>query len=195
VKCDEARELFSDHMDRTLSPAQEDRLGGHLVECARCREALREYESALSMLAGASPSPPQGLETRVLRALEAERPSGRPRGWAWRLAPVLGTLAAGVVLGMLIAHQRAQERTQIAAVQCAAALPRSIVLDLGAYTGAADVPAGEIEVRSGRSTLRLPRRLRSFWTSRRSWQRIRRYHPDLRTSRACRRVPWRGEHA
>jgi hypothetical protein len=111
------------------------------------------------MLAGASPSPPQGLETRVLRALEAERPSGRLRGWTWRLAPVLGTLAVGVVLGALIGRQRALDDRQGAPVQCAAALPRSIVLDLDAYTRAADVPPGEIEVRSGRSTLRLPRRL------------------------------------
>jgi hypothetical protein len=49
AKCDEVRELFSDHMDRTQGPAQEDQLGGHLVECASCREALREYESALSI--------------------------------------------------------------------------------------------------------------------------------------------------
>ena len=101
------------------------------------------------------------METRVLRALEAAQRSERSHGWALRFAPVLGTLAAGVVLGMLIGHRRAQERTPIVPVQCAAALPRSIALDLDAYAGSSDLPAGEIEVGVGRTTLRLPRRLTS----------------------------------
>ncbi len=152
--------MFSDHIDGALGATQEDELGAHLAECAPCREALREYEEALSSLAGTSPSPPPEMEAQILRALGAARPSEQRRAWSWRLVPALGTLAAGVALGVLIARNPVRERTETLP-QCSAALPRSIALDLGAYTGVPDSPGGEIEVGAGPTTLRLPRRLTS----------------------------------
>jgi hypothetical protein len=73
VTCEEARSVFSGHLDGQLAPDAEDALGEHLVECDECRVALTRYETLLGMLAGAAPPPPPSLGRRLKHATREQR--------------------------------------------------------------------------------------------------------------------------
>ncbi len=169
LTCARARAQFSDHLDGTLGPEQEDRLGAHLVRCDSCRAALCEYEATLGALSGASPLPPASLEARI-RA--ASRRHGLLRA-RWRpslraLLPLAASLAI-FLLGVGLGQRRTPAGatgdvlwTQaMAPPACQADLERYARLDLGALR-APRLGAGERALTvAGRERVRLPASLTS----------------------------------
>jgi len=102
MNCEEARELFSDHLEDALEPSLEDELDRHLATCSACREALRDYQAPLEALADAAPEPPADLPDRIARLLPAEPSPWRIRiGWfhPLPLAAALALLLIGYGLG------------------------------------------------------------------------------------------------
>jgi len=107
VQCEEAKALFSDHLDGALTVEAEEALGAHLALCDACRRALLRYEQGLRALTGASPEPPAALDERIARAAVAEgllHAAGRP-GVRW-LLPVAASLAC-FALGVAVARRGA----------------------------------------------------------------------------------------
>ncbi|MGI9951457.1 zf-HC2 domain-containing protein [Moorellaceae bacterium AZ2] len=74
MNCEEARELFSLHLDNYLGPPEEAGLAGHLEGCPRCREELAGLEAALAglrSLPGMNPAAPAGLVREIMSRVEA----------------------------------------------------------------------------------------------------------------------------
>jgi hypothetical protein len=109
MNCSEYRECASADVDGMLGAAAEDALQ-HLARCAGCR-AERDRQLAMrALLRGRDlhPSPPLGLRTRVLAALdEAGAASERPR-WSGALRwGVVVALALTLVVTIVVRHRRA----------------------------------------------------------------------------------------
>jgi hypothetical protein len=95
VKCPEARQLFSVHLDGELAPAEAEVLGAHLAECKPCAAELeleRALTKALRGFAAPRPAPP-GFAGGVIAALEARR-----QGRLARLAAAAGRWRRGLAV-------------------------------------------------------------------------------------------------
>ena len=115
MRCHQAREQLSDHLERNLRPPQEARLESHLRTCAACRSELSELQQnwqALSRMPRAEPPP--GAYTAVMLRVQRERANRlaaerrrvwRWTNWIWRLNPLkaagMAAAAAALALGVL----------------------------------------------------------------------------------------------
>jgi len=79
MECTQARNLLSEHQDRTLDTAGAEALAAHLRGCGECAGADVSLLAVRELLRGLPPDPaPPELLSRVLAALEAEDRNARP---------------------------------------------------------------------------------------------------------------------
>lgn len=79
MECTQARNLLSEHQDRTLVTAGAAALAAHLRGCGECAGADASLLAVRELLRGLPPDPaPPELLSRVLAALEAEDRNARP---------------------------------------------------------------------------------------------------------------------
>lgn len=101
MNCQEARKLFSLHLDKILSPGEEAEVLGHISSCFACREdlaGLRALLETLRSLPGLTPPAPAGLAAGIMvRLEEIENRRRRLSGWRrWVAAAAAAlTLATG----------------------------------------------------------------------------------------------------
>ncbi len=116
MKCDEALHAMQAALDEGRTSLPESvRL--HVAACAGCRRAWRQLldiEAGLAGLGAESIEPPAGLHGSIMRALEGEKPLGRPRSRARRLVAASGLAAAALVV-IFAVHLAALNRAETAA--------------------------------------------------------------------------------
>lgn len=79
MTCQDARELFSAHVDDALAPEERAGLEAHLAGCPECRRELARFEATVALLHAVEPArAPIGFVDRVLHA-------ARPEPWYARL--------------------------------------------------------------------------------------------------------------
>lgn len=79
MDCTQARNLLSEHQDRTLDTAPAAALGAHLRGCGECAGADASLLAVRGLLRGLPPDPaPPELLARVLAAVESEDRDARP---------------------------------------------------------------------------------------------------------------------
>ena len=115
MRCKQARQMISQHIDEVLAPDGRNDFASHIRDCAACREELEETCAVHRMFASAERfSAPYGFATRVLANLE-EKEGARPwsllgfRTFFLRTAQVgfaLVVMVMGVVSGNLLLTDR-----------------------------------------------------------------------------------------
>lgn len=50
MRCDEARELMSGYLEKSLTPSTSDRMAEHLAGCERCRSEVRNLAKTLRVI-------------------------------------------------------------------------------------------------------------------------------------------------
>jgi hypothetical protein len=72
MRCEEAQDLLSEHLDGTLSAEEDRSLGRHLESCAPCRRELAELRWLTELLQQVPAEPmPEELPGRIFAALDA----------------------------------------------------------------------------------------------------------------------------
>jgi tol-pal system protein YbgF len=102
MRCDEAREVFSELYDEALSGAPLVTVTQHLASCPACRAEWASFRKAMQAVADlgtAEPSP--GFAARVRRRLEA--PSGWRRVLRWTFLPLHVKVPIQAVAVLLLA--------------------------------------------------------------------------------------------
>lgn len=86
MECRQARELFSEYIDKRLDSKTSAPLNEHLAECAECRVHAARLER-MNKLFAAMPTaePPLGFHTRVLTHVREQ--AAKPKLWSWLSLP------------------------------------------------------------------------------------------------------------
>lgn len=80
MTCQDARELFSAHVDEALTADERAGLDAHLATCAECRRELDRFQRTVALVQGIpAPRAPAGFADRVLE-------TARPTPWPARIA-------------------------------------------------------------------------------------------------------------
>jgi anti-sigma factor RsiW len=110
MRCTQAEELFSDHLEGTLDPLLRAELENHLRDCAACRRLRGALgEVVLALRESVEVAPPDDLAERVARTSLERGPRTEPSRWtrpfarlrvgSVRLLPVpVQALAAGLAI-------------------------------------------------------------------------------------------------
>ncbi|ACA60613.1 zf-HC2 domain-containing protein [Candidatus Desulforudis audaxviator] len=149
MKCLEARQLFSAHLDGELAPAEGELLRAHLAECGACAADF-ELERAVSLVLRESavadpltrqsgyprvPRAPEGFARGVTAAIEKRR-RGRAVGWFGGWRPALAAAAASLLIAAGALGYGAQ--------QWLARGPVIAQHDLPGAVGEVTAPAGDV---------------------------------------------------
>jgi len=145
MACDEYLELISAAVDGALSPAEEERLTAHLVDCPECRELLSDLQvlhARLSQLPAVEV--PEGLTERILAAVEKDNVTPLPvkkPGFRWkRWASTAAVLALVLVGGWRMGFGR----SGVSGPEAAGAAPAALEDAAGASQATSEaVPYGD----------------------------------------------------
>lgn len=117
MECRRAEKLLERYTNEGLAPEEQHRVEGHLRGCPGCREKHRELQSLLSLLRSMPPPPPvpEGFAERltarvrergdVVLAGGTSQPGRSAWSYSGRVAGALATIAAGLMLGVVMARQ------------------------------------------------------------------------------------------
>jgi hypothetical protein len=112
--CSGTRSKFADYLDSRLTGVEMQRIGDHLVGCAKCSAEFEAQRSMLRALGALGPvsgkaKEPDDLPLRIRVAISqerAQRKRGRLEGWqlAWRntVGPFLLQFSAGLASAVLL---------------------------------------------------------------------------------------------
>ncbi|MDH4232115.1 MAG: DUF2275 domain-containing protein [Nitrospirota bacterium] len=102
MECDKIQELLSAYLERTLSPAERERMDKHLGACPACAASLADLEKTLHYLHGLEDIvPPAWLTQQVMTRVKEESESSKKSLWKKLFFPLYIKLpleAAGVFL-------------------------------------------------------------------------------------------------
>lgn len=111
MTCEQAAQRIIDDLTGNLAPAEVRQLQEHLATCDACRaeaSGLEQTWADLGRLA-APAAGPSGVARLADRLAPSHRGAGRaPGGRPRRAGPMIGALAASVVMGLLVGYQIGQ---------------------------------------------------------------------------------------
>ena len=102
MECDKIHELMSAYLEKTLSPAERERMDEHLKSCPSCAGSLSDLEKTLHYLQGLDEiTPPAWLTQQVMTRVKTESEHAQKSLWKKLFYPLhikLPIEAAGIVL-------------------------------------------------------------------------------------------------